>query len=122
MYSYQVLIFLYPMTGASDVLPTSVLTTPVNQTVDEQERVTMVCEMSGSPTPSGFWLKNNEVQPLQNSSNILITQSGQQLQMMIRNANLADSGIYTCEVRSPIGQDSSTARLVVNRKLLLLSC
>ena len=119
LYFQLIFYFYYFCTGTSDVLP-AVVIVPVNQNVTELGEAIFTCEMKGNPAPDGMWLKENEVQPLQNSSRMRILRNGQLLQMTIRNVSLGDGGKYTCLAKSSIGRASSDASLTVKSKQLSL--
>lgn len=103
--------------GPTDVLP-SVISGPFNQSIDQGTDVDFFCEVDGSPEPSASWFYNNDILPLQNTSAVVITQSGLTSRLSITNVNISDQGMYKCVATSNIGTASEEAELVVNSKFL----
>lgn len=109
-------IFPLVTIGRTDVLP-AVISGPSNQSVDEGTRtVNFSCKVIGSPEPAVSWFQQNDVIPLQNTSVIVITRSGQTSQLSIINVTLADQGTYKCVATSNIGTYAKEAELVVKSK------
>ena len=102
--------------GPTDVLP-SIISGPSNQSVDEGTEVNFSCKTDGSPEPSVSWFRNDNVLPLQNTSSVLITQSGLSSQLRITNVNISDQGVYRCVATSYIGTASREGKLLVKSKL-----
>ena len=101
--------------GPTDVLPL-IISGPSNQSVDEGTDVMFSCEVDGSPEPSVSWFQNDDNLPLQNTSSVLITQSGLFSQLSITNVNMSDKGVYRCVATSNIGTALQEAVLVVKSK------
>ena len=113
----QLLTFLLPVAlGPTDVLP-SIISGPSSQSVDERTDITFSCEVDGSPDPSVSWFQNDDILPMQNTSSVLITQSGLFSQLRITNVNTSDQGVYRCVATSYIGTASQKAVLQVKSKL-----
>lgn len=102
--------------GPTDVLP-SIINGPSNQSVDEGTDVTFSCEIDGSPEPSVSWFYSDDILPMQNTSSVLITQSGLFSLLRITNVNISDQGVYRCVATSYIGTASQEAELQVKSKL-----
>ena len=111
----KVKYFSFLSSGPTDVLP-SIISGPSNQSVDERTNVVFSCEVDGSPEPSVSWFQNDDNVPLQNTSSVLITQSGLFSQLSITNVNISDKGMYRCVATSNIGTGSQDAQLVVKSK------
>ncbi len=105
--------------GPTDVLP-SIIAGPSNQSVDEGTDVTISCEIDGSPEPSVSWFYSDDILPMQNTSSVLITQSGLFSQLRITNVNISDQGVYRCVATSYIGTVSQEAELQVKSKYRVL--
>lgn len=101
--------------GPTDVLP-SIISGPSNQSVDERTDIVFSCQVDGSPEPSVSWFQNNDNVPLQNTSSVLITQSGLFSQLSISDVNISDKGVYRCVATSNIGTASQEAQLEVKSK------
>lgn len=110
--------FSLSSSGPTDVLP-SIISGPSNQSVDERTDVILSCEVDGSPEPSVSWFRNDDNLPLQNTSSVLITQSGLFSQLSITNVNISDKGVYRCVATSNIGTASQDAELVVKSEFFL---
>ena len=76
--------------------------------------------MIGSPDPSVSWFQHDNITPLQNTSSVVMTQSGQTFHLSINNVSLSDQGKVKCVASSYIGTDSKEAELIVKSKLLPL--
>uniref|UniRef100_A0A8C8RV15 Hemicentin-1 n=1 Tax=Pelusios castaneus TaxID=367368 RepID=A0A8C8RV15_9SAUR len=77
--------------------------------VKEKHRVTLTCEVIGNPVPQITWIKDG--QPLSEDGDHQILSSGRFLQ--ITNAQVADTGRYTCVASSVAGDTSKSYSLNV---------
>lgn len=105
--------------GPTDIVP-SVVTGPLNQSVDEGTNLGFFCEVKGSPEPSVSWFLNDDDFSLQSTARISITQTGLTSRLTISNATLNDKGMYKCVATSKIGTASEEAELKVNSKFFVV--
>uniref|UniRef100_A0A8C9N9E0 Hemicentin-1 n=1 Tax=Serinus canaria TaxID=9135 RepID=A0A8C9N9E0_SERCA len=77
--------------------------------VKEKHRVTLTCEVTGNPMPQVTWLKDG--QALAEAGDPRIVSSGRSLQ--ISEAQLLDTGRYTCVASNTAGDRSKTYSLNV---------
>ncbi|NXU50379.1 HMCN1 protein, partial [Turnix velox] len=77
--------------------------------VKEKHRVTLTCEVTGNPMPQITWTKNG--QPLREDEDHKFLSGGRFLQ--ISNAQVADTGRYTCLASNPAGDKSKSYSLNV---------
>ncbi|NXO39218.1 HMCN1 protein, partial [Locustella ochotensis] len=77
--------------------------------VKEKHRVTLTCEVTGNPVPQVTWLKDG--QALAEAADPRIVASGRSLH--ISEAQLLDTGRYTCLASNPAGDRSKTYSLNV---------
>ncbi|XP_061666584.1 WAP, Kazal, immunoglobulin, Kunitz and NTR domain-containing protein 2 [Syngnathoides biaculeatus] len=94
-----------------------VLSTPLHQTVDVGDTASFLCDVTGAPPPEITWEKQlsegvekvvmgrNHVQ-----GNMVVTHVGQ---LVIYNAKMQDSGVYTCTARNPSGMVQAHHALMV---------
>ncbi|XP_046905387.1 obscurin isoform X3 [Hypomesus transpacificus] len=78
-----------------------------NQEVEEGDSVMLNCELS-KPAPSVEWRRGEEV--LRSGEKYQMRKKDQLLELKITNANLEDSGQYTCVC----GEQRTTASVIVN--------
>ena len=105
--------------GPTDIVP-SVVTGPLNQSVDEGTNVDFSCEVKGSPEPSVSWFLNKDDFSLQSTARISITQTGLTSRLTISKATVNDKGMYKCVATSKIGTASEEAELKVNSKFFVV--
>ncbi|NXX50442.1 HMCN1 protein, partial [Tricholaema leucomelas] len=77
--------------------------------VKEQHRVTLACEVTGNPVPQISWLKDG--QSLTEDEEHKVLSGGRFLQ--ISNAQVADTGRYTCLASNAAGEKSKSYSLSV---------
>ncbi|KAK9730490.1 Variant SH3 domain [Popillia japonica] len=83
------------------------------QSVPEKGTITLLAKVIGNPVPEVFWLKNNE--PLKPSPRIKTSYDGENIELIIRNADSEiDSGDYKCVAVNPIGKSSHGAKITVD--------
>lgn len=70
--------------------------------------------MSGSPTPSIEWFKNNK--PIIADDRVKPTFDGRSATLLFRKASVNDEGNYKCIIKNDLGSASSNADLFVDRK------
>ncbi|XP_062308204.1 obscurin [Osmerus eperlanus] len=78
-----------------------------NQEVEEGDSITLNCELS-KPAPSVEWRRGEEV--LRSGEKYQMRKKDQLLELKITDANLEDSGEYTCVC----GEQRTTASVIVN--------
>ncbi|KAF4519137.1 hypothetical protein B566_EDAN007410 [Ephemera danica] len=74
-------------------------------------RVTLACDLRGSPAPSPAWYRNGE--QLMACERISATFDGEQARLTISSLRPSDAGEYSCEARSEAGSARCSARLEV---------
>lgn len=63
-----------------------------DKTATEEEDITLVCEVTGQPTPVAYWLK--ESTRLEPDERIEVVSDGAVQQLIIRGATIDDGGTY----------------------------
>uniref|UniRef100_A0A8C4ZCH9 Uncharacterized protein n=1 Tax=Gadus morhua TaxID=8049 RepID=A0A8C4ZCH9_GADMO len=82
---------------------------PTNQTVPVDSKVLLICEASGTPTPTIHWRRNGvPVSPLEASTSLVDSGS-----LQLTHTKVGDSGSYTCVASGPSGEATWTAYLEV---------
>lgn len=81
-----------------------------DQRVNVSDSTTLVCEVSGTPTPTIVWTKDN--QTLMEGSGVILKQSNRVL--TIQRVKKEDSGLYICTACNQQGCESSEARISVD--------
>ncbi|XP_063064168.1 WAP, Kazal, immunoglobulin, Kunitz and NTR domain-containing protein [Engraulis encrasicolus] len=98
--------FPTPTAYAEDPLPPTLYSNPSHQAVYVGGTVSFHCDVIGSPRPDVTWEKQSErrerivMRPDQMYGNVVITNIGQ---LVVYNAQVWDTGIYTCIARNPVG-------------------
>ncbi|XP_077407249.1 WAP, Kazal, immunoglobulin, Kunitz and NTR domain-containing protein 2 [Vanacampus margaritifer] len=94
-----------------------VLSIPVHQTVNVGDTASFLCDVTGGPPPDITWEKQlsegfNKVVMRRNNvqGNMVVTNAGQ---LVIYNAKMHDSGVYTCTARNPSGSVQAHHALMV---------
>ncbi|KAL4635445.1 vascular endothelial growth factor receptor 2 isoform X2 [Arapaima gigas] len=80
-----------------------------DQRVNVSDTTLMTCEVSGTPTPTIVWTKNN--QTLVEGSGVVLTERNQTL--TIQRVKKEDSGLYACRACNSQGCDTAQATLTV---------
>ncbi|ESN90399.1 hypothetical protein HELRODRAFT_166064 [Helobdella robusta] len=84
--------------------PPTIITAPRNQTVEVTKSAMFVCKVSGSPTPTVLWFKNNKL--MDNSSKYTITTFPQGSVLRIEQTDLKMNDVeFEC-----MAQNNSSAR------------
>uniref|UniRef100_A0A8C3JZI4 Myosin light chain kinase, smooth muscle n=1 Tax=Calidris pygmaea TaxID=425635 RepID=A0A8C3JZI4_9CHAR len=96
--------------------PPKFATKPNRVVVREGQTGKFSCKITGRPQPQVTWFKG-DVQLQQNERFNMFEKTGIQF-LEIQNAQLADSGIYTCTVVNSAGKASVSAELTVQGTLL----
>ncbi|XP_052441858.1 vascular endothelial growth factor receptor 2 isoform X1 [Carassius gibelio] len=87
-----------------------IVTNLTDQRVNVSESTTLVCEVSGTPTPTVVWTKDN--QTVMEGSGVILKQSNRVL--TIQRVKKEDSGLYICTACNQQGCDSRVARITVD--------
>ena len=94
--------------GESISGPTIVIS-PVNQTVKENQSVLFQCSVSGNPQPTVMWLGIRNT-PLRSREG----------RLKLSHVNLDDAGKYTCVGRNVLGSTSESVLLTVQGKEIVV--
>ncbi|XP_068607351.1 WAP, Kazal, immunoglobulin, Kunitz and NTR domain-containing protein [Brachionichthys hirsutus] len=95
-----------PTSSRGDPMPPTLHSNPRHQSVYAGGTVSFHCDAIGFPGPDVTWEKQNErrerlvMRPDQMYGNVVITNIGQ---LVIYNAQVWDTGIYTCIARNSVG-------------------
>ncbi|XP_045772179.1 Down syndrome cell adhesion molecule-like protein Dscam2 isoform X1 [Maniola jurtina] len=94
-----------------------ILTISEDETVPQGGDIRLVCCAIGSPPPAYSWFRhaNGRLSPVSNS--IRISVSDQVL--IIRRAQISDSGVWTCRAHNQYGEQRRDARLRVRSRLVV---
>ena len=87
------------------ISPPTVVISPMNQRVKENQTAMFQCSVSGNPKPTVRWLGK--------SSAPLRSRDGR---LQVRDVTLADAGNYTCVGRNLLGTANQTTSLIVEGK------
>ncbi|XP_059475294.1 titin homolog [Neocloeon triangulifer] len=74
-------------------------------------RVTLACELRGSPSPAPTWYKDGE--QLMASDRVSASFDGQTAKLTLDRLRVSDAGSYSCEARSEMGSVNCTACLEI---------
>ncbi|RWS22750.1 titin-like isoform X1 [Leptotrombidium deliense] len=86
----------------------------VDLTVPEGAPARFVTSLSGSPTPSVSWFRNNKL--MKSSKHMQMLQDNASCSLVIYKTRKDDEGLYTCRANNPLGQMETSARLTVESK------
>ncbi|XP_048104989.1 WAP, Kazal, immunoglobulin, Kunitz and NTR domain-containing protein [Alosa alosa] len=98
--------FPTPTAYLEDQLPPTLYSNPSHQSVYVGGTVSFHCDVIGMPRPDVTWEKQSErrerivMRPDQMYGNVVITNIGQ---LVVYNAQVWDTGIYTCIARNTVG-------------------
>ena len=84
------------------ISPPTVVISPMNQTVKENQTAVFQCSVSGNPKPSVTWLGANST-PLRSHDG----------RLEVRHVTLDDAGQYTCVGRNLLGTANKTTMMIV---------
>uniref|UniRef100_A0A673N708 receptor protein-tyrosine kinase n=1 Tax=Sinocyclocheilus rhinocerous TaxID=307959 RepID=A0A673N708_9TELE len=87
-----------------------IVTNLTDQRVNVSDSTTLVCEVSGTPTPTVVWTKDN--QTVMEGSGVILKRSNRVL--TIQRVKKEDSGLYICTACNQQGCDSHEARITVD--------
>ena len=88
--------------------PPSIISGPINQTVNETRDLRLSCNATGNPQPLITWSKG-----LVRIGVPLVDDA-----LIVNNVNKSDSGVYQCSASNGIGRDAKASSTVtVNCKL-----
>uniref|UniRef100_A0A673NG05 receptor protein-tyrosine kinase n=1 Tax=Sinocyclocheilus rhinocerous TaxID=307959 RepID=A0A673NG05_9TELE len=90
-----------------------IVTNLTDQRVNVSDSTTLVCEVSGTPTPTVVWTKDN--QTVMEGSGVILKRSNRVL--TIQRVKKEDSGLYICTACNQQGCDSHEARITVDEKM-----
>lgn len=96
---YKLLLLLnanYPYPFDLSAIPVTFKQKLKNQQVEEGHNITLQCEISKAGVPVEWWLGGEK---LENGDKYQIKQRDSSLELTIRDAELEDSGVYTCVCR-----------------------
>jgi len=85
-----------------------------NVTLDEGSTATLECHVTGHPEPAVRWYK--EGRPLVASQKVEIRKQDGLVRLMLYGVREQDSGRYTCIAQNHLGENSSSANIIVNGK------
>ena len=90
---------------------------PLHETKTEGDNVTFTCNAIGNPKPSILWTRDGSpLETRDNSSRISLSVDKKKL--TITSVNRTDSGEYRCVAENSVGNDTSNAKLDVQRKYI----
>jgi len=90
-----------------------------NLTIDEGATATLECQVIGQPDPAVRWYK--EGRPLSASQKVEIRKQDGRVRLILYGVKEQDSGRYTCIAQNHLGENSSSANLIVNGLSVLTS-
>ena len=85
------------------ISPPTVVISPMNQTVIENQSAVFQCSVSGNPKPTVTWLRENSA-PLRSRNG----------RLEVHHVTLDDAGEYTCVGRNLLGSANKTAGMIIN--------
>lgn len=80
---------------------------------DEGQELSLSAPFIGNPVPEAIWSKDGV--PLTPSDRVLITCDGRNVGLIIKPAECADSGVYTCLLANPLGEDNYSCQVNVRK-------
>ncbi|XP_011291978.1 obscurin isoform X5 [Musca domestica] len=107
-------LFVAPVTdeNAAEEAP-SFVSTLRDVNADEGQELALSAPFLGNPMPETIWTKDG-VQ-LQPSERILMTCDGKHVGLIIKPAETSDSGVYSCLLANPLGEDTSSCNANVRK-------
>lgn len=80
---------------------------------DEGQTLELSAPFIANPVPEIIWSKDGK--PLVPSDRVLMTCDGKRVGLIINPANVGDSGVYSCLLANPIGEDMSKCNANVRK-------
>lgn len=107
-------LFVAPLTdeNAAEEAP-SFISSLRDANADEGEELSLSAPFLGNPMPETIWSKDGV--PLQPSERILMTCDGKHVGLIINPAETSDSGVYSCLLANPLGEDTSQCNANVRK-------
>lgn len=81
--------------------------------VEEGDALIFTVPFAGNPIPQVSWTKDRE--PLESSDRAIITCDGNKIGLEIYPCELKDGGTYGCQLKSPLGDDKTSAHAIVRK-------
>jgi len=88
-----------------------------NVSVDEGQTATLDCEVTGQPEPAVRWYK--EGRPLTASQKVEMRKQDGRVRLILYDVKEPDSGRYTCIAQNHLGENSTSANVIVNGMCVL---
>ncbi|KAJ8336359.1 hypothetical protein SKAU_G00375790 [Synaphobranchus kaupii] len=89
--------------------PSRILANLTDQRVNVSDTTTLVCDVTGTPTPTILWAKNNKT--LLEGSGVVLSRENRTL--TIQRVKKEDSGLYTCRACNNLGCQVTSAEVHV---------
>jgi len=83
-----------------------------NVTLEEGATATLECHVTGHPEPGVRWYK--EGRPLSASQKVEMRKQDGRVRLILYEVREHDSGRYTCIAQNHLGENSSSANIIVN--------
>jgi len=83
-----------------------------NITLDEGSTATLECHVTGQPDPGVRWYK--EGRPLTSSQKVEMRKQDGRVRLILYGVKEHDSGRYTCIAQNQLGENSTSANIIVN--------
>lgn len=80
---------------------------------DEGQEMVITTPFIGNPVPETIWSKDGV--PLVPSERVMVTCDGSHARLVINPAETSDSGVYSCLLANPLGEDSSACNAYVRK-------
>ncbi|XP_043277218.1 obscurin isoform X4 [Venturia canescens] len=81
--------------------------------VEEGDALIFSVPFAGNPIPEVSWTKDGK--PLECSDRAIITCDGSKIGLEIYPSEISDGGTYGCELKSPLGDDRTSAHAIVRK-------
>ena len=91
----------------------------LDQTENEGDTATFICEADGVPIPIFSWYFNGVLLDDSNTAKYEINSRNDFSILVIISVNSSDVGTYTCNATNVVSNDTSSGVLTVNGELLL---
>ncbi|XP_035270609.1 vascular endothelial growth factor receptor 2 isoform X1 [Anguilla anguilla] len=89
--------------------PSRILANLTDQRVNMSDTTTLVCDVTGTPTPTVLWTKNNKT--LLEGPGVVLSRANRTL--TIQRVKQEDSGLYTCRACNSLGCEATSAEIHV---------